>query len=455
MPADFLLAGTRDGGDSSKLKQNPSTNSSIPSKVSSPIFIHVQVNNKKQHAIIDTGSAVTIINKKLLKTIHHKTFFYKQKLHKSANSTSIDIIGEIQLEIKIQGYKTLVLADVATNLITDLVLGNDWITENNVVINSPQRHIFLLDNYYRILARAPFIEPPDLQLPVLLTDEITLPPYSEKLINVKTSSPVKNLPDALFESAPNLYSKKILLTNAIIKVINNRSQIMVINANDRQRILSKNTKLGYISYQVESNDCLILPMLSEEENCQSTHRKSSMHKRDNTRKSGFCNMSPGERSRVRFMDLTCGEECPEEEQHQCYLCKEQFLSGNDLQQHLRQKCYSPEIRAQIDKLTQHIQDQKQRQQLQHILWKHGKLFDLRQPSIIKATVRHAIETGTHLPVCTPPYRVSYRDEQMQREEIKKLLEQGIIEKSTSPWSSPIVLVRKKDGSVRFCVISEN
>ena len=372
-------------------------------------------------------------------------------MHKSASPTSIDIIGKIQLEIKIQGYKTLVLADVATNLITDLVLGNDWITENNVVINSPQRHIFLLDNYYCILARAPFIEPPDLQLPILLTDEITLPPYSEKLINVKTSSPVKKLPDALFESAPNLYSKQILLTNAIIKVINNRSQIMVINANDRQRTLSKNTKLGYISYQAESNDYLILSMLSEEENYQSTHCKSSMHKRDNTRKSDFCNMSSGERSRVQFMDLTYGEECPEEEQHQCYVCKEQFLSGNDLQQHLRQNCYPLEMREQIEKLTQHIQDSKQRQQLQHILWKYGKLYDLRQSSIIKATVRHAIETGTHLPVSTPPYRVSYRDEQIQREEIKKLLEQGIIEESTSPWSSPIVLVRKKDGSVRFCV----
>ena len=372
-------------------------------------------------------------------------------MHKSANSTSIDIIGEIQLEIKTQGYKTLVLADVATNLITDLVLGNDWIAENNVIINSPQRHIFLLDNYYRILARAPFIEPPDLQLPVLLTDEITLPPYSEKLINVKTSSPVKKLPDAVFEPAPNLYSKQILLTNAIIKVINNRSQIMVINANDRQRTLSQNTKLGYISYQVEWYNYLILPMLSEEENYQSTHRKSLMHKRNNTRKSGFCNMSPGEKSRVRFMDLTCGEERPKEEQHQCYVCKEQFLSGNDLQQHLRQNCYPLEMRKQIEKLTQHIQDSKQRQQLQHILWKYGKLFDLRQPSIIKATVRHAIETGTHLPVYTSPYRVSYRDERVQREEIKKLLEQGIIEESTSPWSSPIVLVRKKNGSVRFCV----
>ena len=58
---------------------------------------------------------------------------------------------------------------------------------------------------------------------------------------------------------------------------------------------------------------------------------------------------------------------------------------------------------------------------------------------------------SHPPIYTPPYRVSYKDEQVQREEIDKLLKQGIIEESKSPWSSPIVLVKKKNGSVRFCV----
>ena len=66
-------------------------------------------------------------------------------------------------------------------------------------------------------------------------------------------------------------------------------------------------------------------------------------------------------------------------------------------------------------------------------------------------LNHHIDTGNAPPVRQPVRRVA----PTQREEIRKLLgemlKKGIVEPSTSPWASPIVLVKKKDGSTRFCV----
>ena len=450
MPEGFLLAGTRDGGDSSKLKQNPSITKFLSSKLSTPIYVKVEVNNKRQHAIVDTGSAVTIINQQLLKKIHHKKFNHQRKTHQSANSTNINIIGEIELEIKVQGHKTIIRADVATNLVTDLLLGNDWISENNVIIDTPQRKIILTDQYRRITATAQFVEPPEFQLPVLLAEATTLPPYSERCVTVKIGDNRNKITEGLFEPTDHLQSKQIFLTHAVVKIDDNESRIMIMNTNNYHRTLSKHTRLGFVSNEGMNANHLTLPVLTNNISQQRKSNQFSDLKRNDPSGRSCRSMSRHERV-VQRKDYACGMNVKDSEEHECYAYRERHLTRNDLQKHLREKCYPNDIREQIAKLTSRVQNPNQRQRLENILWKYGKLFDLRVPSIIKSTVQHAIETGNHSPVHTAPYRVSYKDEQVQRQEIEKLLKQGIIEESTSPWSSPIVLVRKKDSSVRFCI----
>ena len=67
------------------------------------------------------------------------------------------------------------------------------------------------------------------------------------------------------------------------------------------------------------------------------------------------------------------------------------------------------------------------------------------------TVEHTIDTGTASPVCLPPYRMPHAYGEIVESELKAMLENGIIETSASQWSSPMVLVQKKDGSLRLCV----
>ena len=38
-----------------------------------------------------------------------------------------------------------------------------------------------------------------------------------------------------------------------------------------------------------------------------------------------------------------------------------------------------------------------------------------------------------------------------RKQVNDMMDQGVIEPSSSPWSSPIVLVHKKDGPYHFCL----
>ena len=66
-------------------------------------------------------------------------------------------------------------------------------------------------------------------------------------------------------------------------------------------------------------------------------------------------------------------------------------------------------------------------------------------------VQMEIDTGDHLPISQRPYRLPLSKRQLVDEEIEKMLAEDIIERSSSPWASPITLVPKKDGSIRFCV----
>ena len=65
--------------------------------------------------------------------------------------------------------------------------------------------------------------------------------------------------------------------------------------------------------------------------------------------------------------------------------------------------------------------------------------------------KHAIEVEGSKPVKIPPRSPPLSQREVIEREAKKMLDSGIIEPSGSPWAAPVVLVRKKDGSVRFSV----
>ncbi|UYV66767.1 K02A2.6-like, partial [Cordylochernes scorpioides] len=94
-----------------------------------------------------------------------------------------------------------------------------------------------------------------------------------------------------------------------------------------------------------------------------------------------------------------------------------------------------------------------RVRLLDILRKYTDVFEFQKASFKTSSlkVKHRIETGDHAPIKQRPYRVSPRERSIIQTEVDNMLQLGIIQPSDSPWSSPVVLVKNKDGTWRFCV----
>ena len=66
-------------------------------------------------------------------------------------------------------------------------------------------------------------------------------------------------------------------------------------------------------------------------------------------------------------------------------------------------------------------------------------------------IQHQIRLSDDTPIRCKPYPLPYAMREELRNEVDTMLEMGVVRPSTSPYASPIVMVKKKDGSNRVCV----
>ena len=93
----------------------------------------------------------------------------------------------------------------------------------------------------------------------------------------------------------------------------------------------------------------------------------------------------------------------------------------------------------------------QQQQLNELFKEFQDIFSQGDDDLGNTPLlEHGIET--HGPPLRQPYRrqnPAVRREEMTQ--VQQMLSSNVIRTSNSPWASPVVMVRKKDGSLRFCV----
>src|SRR6218665_1556158 len=93
-----------------------------------------------------------------------------------------------------------------------------------------------------------------------------------------------------------------------------------------------------------------------------------------------------------------------------------------------------------------------RDRLKTTLLRHQNAFSLDEWDLgYTDRLQHRIDTGDERPVRQPLRRQPLSLLPVIDEQVQQMLAQGLVEPSTSEWSSNVVIVRKKDGTPRFCV----
>ena len=182
MSPGFSITGTQDGGDLS-------TNVPSSSISSKPFFIRAQINHIYHNILLDTGSSITIIHTRFLQRIYHNTCEPSQNFYISANCTTINIIGKVQLEIKINGLSTFVTASTSSSLVTDVLVGTDWLNQYVLCLDISTRRLTLQDNTGQTTTTSLIQSNNTSCCTVQLLNQITIPQYSEPIITATVYLP--------------------------------------------------------------------------------------------------------------------------------------------------------------------------------------------------------------------------------------------------------------------------
>ncbi|UYV71288.1 hypothetical protein LAZ67_8002510, partial [Cordylochernes scorpioides] len=136
--------------------------------------------------------------------------------------------------------------------------------------------------------------------------------------------------------------------------------------------------------------------------------------------------------------------------HVARYCRVKFIrileeDPADTQEKVEEKCQMNEI---SEKSGPRLYADEQKE-LKQVLERYGDLFSSRLGRTNLA--KHRIDTEDAKPIKHKPYRVSAKERDIIKEQIDEMLTEGIIRPSSSPWSFPVILVKKRDGKYRFCV----
>ena len=390
------------------------------------ILVPVRLANSSVMAVVDTGAEATVVSSELadrlgISYLNCSTTSIKMA-DRDATRLKAYVVPNCPLRIGTQDISwDLIIADIGE----DILLGLDFLCGNAGIMDFHNARLSLngewIDGKHRPSKTNTFSVSS-----VSTLSEVMIPANSAMFIEVKLNDlDTTNVADAELLIEPHNTSLDLLFPNALAKT----SSPMTINV---VNLSSKPIKLPKDKIVATASICDILPDFSDPSSSDVLPTSEESLTSNSFNVGQISHDNPSE------LNPMSDESNDESTNWDNILAEISGAMPKHLEDLFKRSCEGLTV-EQCTRLGQLLMS------FEDIFAKHD--LDLGCFTEIK----HDIDTGDHAPVRHKLRRTPFSFQSEEENHLAKLLDLGVIRPSNSAWASAPVLIRKKDGSVRWCI----
>ena len=344
------------------------------------LYVPVKIQSVKTSMLVDTGANVTILNTNYIKALEKSNC---PEIHK-VNKTLVTATGESspfygKAVVTIQLGKNILTHEVLiADIKYDAILGMDFLKDHKCDLLLSKNSLLINKEEVKCFTLAQKSEFSCCRISV--RDYTVVPPGSEIIVpGIPIDNPC-NHTCAIVEPCQNFVKHKgLLVAKSVVDLTNGVVPLRFVNITDTHCVINKNT-IAAVCEPIQENE-IVYP--------------------------------------------------PEYETVQINSCK------------ISQEVSIPEhLKDLLHQSSQNLTS-KQSESLKSLLIEYQNVFSKAGDDLgCTSIVEHAIELENDKPIKQAPRRLPLAKMRAAEDEINKMAAAGVIEKSNSPWLSPVVLVTK-------------
>lgn len=395
-----------------KLPSLPTVN--VQSSVNLPTVVFSKIGGKPVKTLVDTGSSITVIDEDTLKTVCPEAHARMRRgifnNTKSADGTPVPLLGVTDIPITLGQTMIPFSLYVSSSIIVPMILGVDFLSCVKGTVDIGKRE--LLMNNTKV-TRLYIDEEEDTQsstaYTALIANDTTLKPKSRTLVRIELDSPYQPVPISGYERTVILEANR--QANIATNVVFGRS----IN----------NVKIGQVSSLVDY-------VFEDEPKLKNSNSYSLQALFENT-ESTSAPVSQTTSNDSEEVTFVYDDDPQLNEDSWPRLDKQPEYDDAYPNVALNKSCLTKEQNKDFRKFL-----------------KYRKAFANRPEELTQTDViEHDIDTLDAIPIRVPCYKTNPESRKEIERHLNSLLKRNLISVSSSPWSAPVILVKKKNGDTRM------